>query len=147
MTDDQVRHALRKLPREGAPRGFTQQVLARLDEGKGHPAAPWRRVAVLAAVALVMGALVLVLWPAADGDRGEEAQARLEELRRMHDTLSRELQEIRRLTAQAEPDLPVLYVDGDEEFDLVLDLRSLATEMSPPGTSSSRPQIRPALQR
>ena len=74
----------------------------------------------MAAVAVVaISAGVLTGRPAGSGQSIETAEARqiLQELRAEHGRLERELQEL------SEP--PVLYLGGDEDVDLVLDLRNV----------------------
>ena len=125
---DRILAELRALPREGAGEGFTERVLARLDEPARGPAAlpgsrsPWRLAAAAALAALLLGALVWRLG----GPTPETEPARpgrLDALAAEHARLSAELHEIRRL---AEEPVPVLYLGGDDEVELVLDLAELA---------------------
>lgn len=75
--------------------------------------------AVVAAMAVAISAGVLMDRPAGPRRAIEPAEARLilQELRAEHGRLERELQEM------SEP--PVLYLGGDEDVDLVLDLRNV----------------------
>lgn len=75
--------------------------------------------AVIAAAAVAISAGVLLDRPAGSHQAIEPAEARqiLQELRAEHGRLERELHEL------SEP--PVLYLGGDEDVDLVLDLRNV----------------------
>lgn len=120
MEDHRLGDLLRELPREQARPGFTARVLNRLDAPEDRRLG-WRpRLALAGAMAAVaISAGVLMDRPA--GSRQEietaEAQRILRELRAEHGRLEREFQEM------SEP--PVLYLGGDEEVDLVLDLRNV----------------------
>ena len=125
---DRILAELRALPREGAGEGFTERVLARPDEPARGPAAlpgsrsPWRLAAAAALAALLLGALVWRLG--GPTPKTEPARpGRLDALAAEHARLSAELHEIRRL---AEEPVPVLYLGGDDEVELVLDLAELA---------------------
>lgn len=74
--------------------------------------------------------------PAAASDRRTETVARLEELRREHTRLVRDLRGLRELADGSQ----VIYIGGDESLDFVLDLQ---TEMPPAGG----PDVRPATHR
>ncbi|HEY7213462.1 MAG TPA: hypothetical protein VIC28_02480 [Thermoanaerobaculia bacterium] len=108
---------MRELPREQARPDFTARVLARLD---GAPApAPWPRARlVLAALAVTaaVSAGVLIGRQAASREalEADQAQRILQGLRAEHGRLQRELQEI--------SGSPVVYIGGNEDVDLVLDL-------------------------
>ena len=114
MEDDRLGSLLRELPREQAHPGFTARVLERLDAApRNTPRWSFRlalaaAVATLAAVAISAG--VLTREPR---DAGRDRQA-LQELRAEHGRLEQELREI------SAP--PVVYLGGDENVDLVLDL-------------------------
>lgn len=123
MEDHRLGNLLRELPREHARTGFTARVLKRLDS----PAARgvrWRPRLALAgamAAAAVLGitAGVLTNRPAGSPQAIETAEARqiLRELRAEHGRLERELETL------SEP--PVVYLGGNEDVDLVLDLRNV----------------------
>lgn len=123
----ELRAELRALPREGAGEGFTERVLERLDEPARGPAAlpgsrsPWRLAAAAALAALLLGALVWRLGPAPETEPARPG--RRDALAAEHASLAAELDEIRRL---AEAPVPVLYLGGDDEVELVLDLAELA---------------------
>jgi hypothetical protein len=134
---DSLAAALRALPRETAGAGFTARTLARLDRA---PAAARRLppLAVAAAASLASLGLGALVWAlVASGqvaglpDRpGSEPprRARLEALETERALLAAELEEIRRLAAEP---TPVLYLGGDDEIDLVLDLGRLAQQRLP----------------
>jgi hypothetical protein len=117
MEDHGLGRLLRELPRERAREGFTARVLAGLD-ARPEPSA-WRRprlvlaTAALAAV-LVSAGLLQVRAERAEAIRKAEARRVLQELRTEHESLKQELREL------SGPS--VVYVGGNEEVDLVVDL-------------------------
>jgi hypothetical protein len=123
MEDHRLGDLLRELPREHARPGFTARVLNRLDAPEDRRL-HWRprmalagAMAAVAAVAISAG--VLMDRPAGSERSIETAEAQqiLRELRAEHGRLEQELQEM------SEP--PVLYLGGNEDVDLVLDLRNV----------------------
>lgn len=130
MEDHSVGRLLRKLPREAARPGFTQRVLARLDETAAATAigASWRPRLALAATtaavaALVVSAGVVRYEQSREAARTAEARQLLQEIRAEHGRLERELR------ALAEP--PQVYVGGDERMDLVVGLDEVPAEDGP----------------
>lgn len=130
---DRLGDALRALPRHRPGDGFTGRVLDRL--GETAPAGTARRVSAalrLAAAALLAGVGLLGVLAAGRvlpgaGPAPAPAEARREALEAERAHLEAELAELRRLTTELERDsAPVLYLGGDEEVDLVLDLGRLA---------------------
>ena len=117
MEDHGVGPLLRELPRERAREGFTARVMARLD-APPEPK-PWLQprlvlaTAALAAVAASAG-ILQVHAGRQEALRTAEARKVLRELRSEHDSLKQELQTL------SQP--PVVYLGGDEEVDLVVDL-------------------------
>ncbi len=118
MEDQRLGDLLRELPREHARPGFTARVLERLEAP-----APARRPSarlVLAAAALVFltavsaGLLIDRQSGARESLEAARAQRILQDLRAEHERLERELREL------SQP--PVVYIGGNEEVDLVLDL-------------------------
>lgn len=138
--DEQLTRALRALPRKRARDGFTETLLARLPEAPPRRFPHPGRLALAAALGLALALAPLALrrqdagpTPAAAGPPVRQAQ--LEEIRRQQAELARELAELKELAAA---DLPLVYLGGDEETDLVLDLDRLARRRPPAG------QVRPA---
>ncbi len=127
MEDHGLGRLLRELPRESARPGFTQRVLARLDEPAKNAASPmgWRLRLAVAAMALlvVAGAGVLRHEQSRDAARAAEARRLLREIRAEHDRIEQDLQ------ALSEP--PMIYVGGDESLDLVVDLNRIPAEDGP----------------
>ena len=108
---------LRELPRERAREGFTARVLASLDSSPEPKV--WRQprlVFATAALAAVVASAGILQVHAGRQEALRTAEARrvLRELRSEHDSLKQELQTL------SQP--PVVYVGGDEEVDLVVDL-------------------------
>ena len=116
MEDHGVGPLLRELPREHAREGFTARVLARLDAPEPKPSLRYRLVFAAAALAAVVASAGILQVHAGRQEALRTAEARkvLRELRSEHDSLKQELQSLSRP--------PVVYLGGDEEVDLVVDL-------------------------
>ena len=116
MQDHGVGPLLRELPRERAREGFTARVLARLDAPEPKPWRQPRLVFATVALAAVVASAGLFQVHAGRQEalRAAEARRMLRELRSEHDSLKQELQSL------SQP--PVVYLGGDEEVDLVVDL-------------------------
>lgn len=118
MNDHRLGDLLRDLPREQARTGFTARVLERLDT----PAAPERprrqpfRLALAGAAALLFIAVSVgvLMDRRAESLAAAEAQRMLQEIRAEHGRLAQEVQSL------SQP--PVVYIGGNEDVDLVLDL-------------------------
>ena len=117
MEDHSLGELLRELPRERARTGFTARVMTRLDA----PAPKPRLVLATAALAAVVASVGILQVHSGRQEALRHAEARrmLQELRNEHDSLKQELQSL------SEP--PVVYVGGDEEVDLVVDLSRVQT--------------------
>ena len=115
MEDHRLGDLLRELPREQARLGFTARVLNRLETPTRRRSIPIPRLALATALAVVLlvtaGVLVEARRNALASARAERALA---EIRAEHARLEREVQEL------SEP--PVVYLGGNEDVDLVLDL-------------------------
>ena len=116
MEDHRLGDLLRELPREHTRPGFTARVLHRLDAPERTPRRSFR-LALAGAMAAALAVSAGVLMDRQAGSRAiETARARqtLQELRAEHGRLQRELREL------SQP--PVVYIGGNEDVDLVLDL-------------------------
>ncbi|HEY4562013.1 MAG TPA: hypothetical protein VIJ36_03485 [Thermoanaerobaculia bacterium] len=114
MEDHRLGDLLRELPREQARPGFTARVLNRLDAPEHRRSIPRLALAtVLATVlAVTVGLLIDARREALESARAEQALA---EIRAEHARLEREVREL--------SDQPsVVYLGGNEDVDLVLDL-------------------------
>lgn len=121
MEDHDLGQLLGELPRERARPGFTARVMARLDDPAPKPWRQPRLVFATAALAAVVASagILQVHSGRQEALRNAEARRMLQELRNEHDSLKQELQSL------SEP--PVVYVGGDEEVDLVVDLSRVQT--------------------
>ncbi len=122
MNDERLREELAALSREQASPGFTGRVMSRLAEQRQRrPFVAMPRPAWAAGLALV-AVLVGGLW-LAEGERRQRRAQQLAHLKAEQQRLAYELAELREL---AHPAAPVVYLGGDEQTDLVLDLDQLA---------------------
>jgi hypothetical protein len=118
---------LRELPREGARAGFTARVLRRLDAPERRRGVARLVFAGTAAAALVLAVTTGTLVEARrDAAATARAEAALEAIRAEHGRLEREVREL-----QDPPS--VMYLGGNENVDLVLDLDKVH------GTEGARP--------
>jgi hypothetical protein len=132
MEDQQLGRLLRELPRERAGDHFTAHVLNSLAGLDGKPERRTRQarptqwaVATAALLALLVSAALIErrdLWRS--GHNAEARQA-LEEIRDEHERLARELERLQSLRAGHEAEPEVIYLGGNESFDLVLDPDSM----------------------
>lgn len=119
MEDHNLNRLLRELPRETARPGFTGRVLASLDDRPEHRSLRiWRQPRLVLATAALVAVVGSAGFLQVRADRHEEmrrAEARkiLQELRSEHELLEQELQSLSD---------PVIYVGGNEDVDLVVDL-------------------------
>ncbi len=119
MEDHRLGDLLRELPREQARPGFTARVLERLDapERIVRPSRNFRPLLAGATAAFLLAVTVstgIVMDRRAESVRAAEARRMLQEIRAEHGRLEQEIQEL------SQP--PVVYIGGNEEVDLVLDL-------------------------
>jgi hypothetical protein len=113
MEDHRLGDLLRELPRESARPGFTARVLNRLEAPERRGSMP--RLALAGALAATLAVTAGVLVDARrDALETVRAQRALAEIRAEHGRLEREVQEL------SQP--PVVYLGGNENVDLVLDL-------------------------
>jgi hypothetical protein len=113
MEDHRLTALLSELPREQARPGFTARVLERLDAAPRTTPRWSFRLALAAAATLAAVAISAGILTREPREAGQARQA-LQELRAEHGRLEQELREI------SAP--PVVYLGGDENVDLVLDL-------------------------
>ncbi|HEV8241247.1 MAG TPA: hypothetical protein VGS57_17920 [Thermoanaerobaculia bacterium] len=132
--DDRLRAALRALPAATPGPGFTTRVLARLDRSEG-PARP-RRVSIPAWVTAAATMVVIVggVWGAAVGRQAWQHEKRRAALRAESAAIARELAE---LHEQVAAPAPVLYLGGNEQVDVVLDVSSLPIAAAGPGVGAA----------
>ncbi len=119
--DDQLTRALRSLPRDQARPGFAEAVRRRLEERnhrRSFAVAPLR-LAVAAACLLL---LVLGAREWRHHHQRQQTAARLAALESESRILAAELESLRRQLTMAEP---VVYLGGNNDLDLVLDLAQL----------------------
>jgi hypothetical protein len=123
--DDGLRAALRELPAAAPGPAFTARVLARLERRQRT-----RRRALPAWVpaAAAVAALVVGLWGAAAGRQAWQEGRRRAALRAESAALKRELAA---LQEEVSKPAPVLYLGGNEQVDVVLDLSSLPIAATP----------------
>lgn len=121
MKDEELRNLLRSLPRERASNGFTDEVLGRLDVAK-RPFYRQPRCAMAAGLVLI---LVVAGWFGTgrwqDARQAEQTRQRIQALRTELEQLQKGVTLLRDLA-------PVLYLGGDEDVDLVIDLRHLVSD-------------------
>jgi hypothetical protein len=116
MNDEELRSLLSSLPRERASEGFTDNLMSRLDVAK-RPFYREPRYALVASLILLVG-----MWFGAgrwqDARQREETRERVQALRTEIEQLHQDINLLRDLA-------PVLYLGGDENVDLVIDMRHL----------------------
>jgi hypothetical protein len=116
---DDLRAALRSLPAAVPGPAFTVRVLARLDRPRRTRPRP---VPAWVAAGLTVAVLVGGLWGVAAGRDAWQRQQRRAALRAESKALARELAALR---AEATKPAPLLYIGGNEQVDVVLDLSKL----------------------
>jgi len=131
-SDQDLRTALRGVPTAMPGPVFTARVLARLDRPPHlrprRPLPAW--VAAAAAVAVLVGGL----WGAAVSRDAWQKQQRRAALRAESAALARELAALHEEVARP---APVLYLGGNEQVDVVLDLSTLPLAVAAaPGASA-----------
>lgn len=122
MEDHRLGDLLRELPREQARPGFTARVLERLDLSGKSPERISRRqrpfrLALAGATAMAIVTTIsagILMDRRTESIQAAEARRMLQEIRAEHGRLEQEVQEL------SQP--PVVYIGGNEDVDLVLDL-------------------------
>jgi hypothetical protein len=135
MEDQQIGRILRELPREQAGDHFTARVLAGLDAERQPRRARWV-LATAAGLALLVSVALVGRQGWNGGPAGAEARQALEEIRDEHERLAHELERLQSLRQQpAQPE--VIYLGGNEDMDLVVDLGRLAENGTLPASYGS----------
>jgi hypothetical protein len=159
MSDERLRDLLTSLPRHRASIGFDDRVIERLDAprprtGLGRPMARLALAAAAMVVAVtVIGIVGRAVAPPPQGGTAEGPQvassaqtseaARVQELRRQHDELMRELEALREQSRTASP---LLYLGGTDQLDVVVDIGRLGSRSRSDDASLAQPasqQTRP----
>lgn len=138
LSDDQLGAALRSLPREAASPGFTAAVMARLAARENRNAEvvafPGQRRLpawsgwLMAAAALLLCGLGLREWQ--HQRELDDSLRRIAELRGQYQELAGQIAELKKEAAGGSR--PVVYLGGNREVDLVLDLDRLAAAQKNP---------------
>ena len=118
LSDRELDRLLADLPRQAASAGFSRRVLDRLDAPPPRRRA--RRAWLLAAAAAAASALAVGVW-LAPRPAAEPPLAETRALQAQHRQLMEELTALKASLRDA-PAAPVIYVGGNEQLDLVLDL-------------------------
>lgn len=142
MDKETIGKALRSLPRAQARDGFRRRVLAGLtgepEENRifGMKTIGWRFLSVVAAILLVV---VVPLSMRSRTIRHERlARERVEALRHEYQALEQELLDLQRMANRSRP---LVGVEGNGEYDFLIDLRNLYAR--PQDTASGRNLGRP----
>lgn len=129
MEDHRLGDLLRELPRETARPGFTARVLRRIEVPERRERRFSPRLALAGALALTVmvaaGVRVETRRDAIETARAQQALQVLQDIRAEHGRLEREVQEL------SQPS--VVYLGGNENVDLVLDLGKVR------GTEGAKP--------
>lgn len=139
---DDLTTSLKHLGEVGASAGFTERVLEGLDRRLRRRTRVRAGFAAAGVVAATLVALGTLRHQEADAPTFAQARSRADEIRREHDLLLDELDELRRSRELAPT---VLYLGGGDDYDLVLDLNPLLDEMTRPAAmpASFTPAARP----
>lgn len=122
MNHDPLREALRSLPKETARPGFRARTLARLGEAQRPASTRLRQLAWASALA---AAVVMPLW-LTERAAARAARARaLSELRQEQLVIAAELAALK---AQSLEPPGIVYLGGNEDTDLVVDVVRLGRE-------------------
>ena len=129
---DALRSALRGLPVAAPGPAFTARVLSRLDRSERHAGPRRASIPAWVTAAATMAVLVGGVWGAAVGRQAWQQEKRRAALRAESAALARELAE---LHEQVAAPAPVLYLGGNEQVDVVLDVSSLPIAAAAPGAA------------
>ena len=156
MDKETIGKALRSLPRAEARDGFRRRVLAGLtgppaglvepegSRGFGLMTTSWRFASVVAAVLLVV--VVPLLMRSRTIREERLARQRVEALRDEYQALEQELLDLQRMAIRFRP---LVGVEGDGEYDFLIDLRNLyaRSQDTAAGNILGTPPAVPALYR
>ncbi len=155
MTDEELRDALRSLPRHRASEGFTDRVLDHLEQTRRSrkPDGLWQRLRSVVGpaggtfrwTAVAAAALLAALLPTAVRHHRPPTDA---DSRQAVQELRSELEELKRLAADTQTDEPVLYLGGDDRVELVVDLADPMGPWAPASLGGRRasPGARPTAE-
>ncbi len=125
MSDERISKELRTLPRESASPEFTRRVLENLPETgpRRHiPAWGYRLAAAATVIILLVIPMSLRRWSMSIDTGNEAVLAEIEAVRSEKALIERELRDLREKAAE---ESPVVYLGGNEEVNLVLDVGAL----------------------
>ncbi|MCP5112270.1 MAG: hypothetical protein GY953_15710 [bacterium] len=133
MSDERIQRALEALPREKASADFTRRVLDNLPQQPRRriPAWSYRLAAAATVVILLVLPISLQRWSMSIDTGSEAMLAEIEAVRSEKALIEKELRQLRE---QATAESPVVYIGGNEDVNLVLDIGALlnrSTEASP----------------
>ncbi len=124
MSDERISKELKALPREKASEKFTRRVLANLPrtEKRRIPAWGYRLAAAATVIILLVIPMSLRRWSMSIDTGNEAVLAEIEAVRSEKALIERELRDLREKAAE---ESPVVYLGGNEEVNLVLDVGAL----------------------
>ena len=124
MSDERIKKALEALPREKASADFTRRVLDNLPQKPRRriPAWSYRLAAAATVVILLVLPMSLQRWSMSIDTGSEAMLAEIEAVRSEKVLIEKELRQLRE---QAAAESPVVYIGGNEDVNLVLDVGAL----------------------
>jgi hypothetical protein len=125
MSDERISNELRALPREKASAEFTRRVLENLPRQGSQrriPAWGYRLAAAAAVIILLVIPMSLRHWSMSIDTGNEAVLAEIEAVRSEKALIEKELRELREKAAE---ESPVVYLGGNEDVNLVLDVGAL----------------------
>jgi len=136
--DDRLRKALQELPAESASEGFTRGVMNRLDVSEPRPL----QFPTMLRYALASAILIAVGFVAGANYRAEKAAAEISAARAQTLRLetSQLLEELEALQKLAKETVPVYYIGGTEDTDLLMEVGPWLDSR----TRDGRPEAQPA---
>lgn len=136
MSDERIRKELKALPREKASSEFTRRVLENLPrtEKRRIPAWGYRLAAAATVIILLVVPMSLRRWSMSIDTGNEAVLAEIEAVRSEKALIEKELRELRE---RAEDESPVVYLGGNENVNLVLDVGALLNRSTEANESTS----------